>query len=186
MNSSLQKFKMSKVKYSVTHVQNQKAIDALFVLYELHDSLKSKKGEKLVMNQKDFEKDVIKPLERLFLSRIERPKRTINPLGTEKEVSPAFIKIYRRLEEKGADLSEIEKAKEKKKASQITAYKMMNIYVKHFGLKNGQKAKNFPLDDFLKGCFDDNVLEELYLKNNSETITQGHLNKLASLLLIKN
>lgn len=177
---------MSKIKYSVTSIQNQKAINALFVLYELHESLKSKQSNNIEIKKKDFEKDVIKPLEKLFLSKIEKPQRTTNSLGIEKDVSPTFFKIYHRLEEKGADLSEIEKAKDKKKASQITAYKMMNLYVRHFSLKEGKKAKNFPLDDFLKGCFDDDVLDKLYLKNNGDTITQGNLNKLASLLLIKN
>lgn len=181
----VQNTRMSKVKYSVTPLQDQKALDALLILYELHQSLKSKKEEKSI-NPKDFEKKVIKPLEKLFLSRIEKPQRTTNPLEKEKDISPTFIKIYDRLERKGADLSEIEEAKEKKKASQITAYKMMNIYVRHFNLKQGQKSKNLPLDDFLKGCFDDEVLNELYSKTDGETITQGSLNKLASLLLIKN
>lgn len=177
---------MSKVKYSVTPLQDQKALDALLILYDLQQSLKAKEEE--IIHPKDFEKQVIKPLEKLFLSRIEkspRPKAT-NPLEKEKDVSSTFLKIYDKLERKGADLSDIEKAKEKEKASQITAYKMMNIYVKHFDLKQGKKLKEFYLDDFLKGCFDDKILNELYEKTNSEKITQGSLNKLASFLLIKN
>jgi hypothetical protein len=161
-------------------------MDALFNLYKFHDSLKTK--EKIVIKQGEFERDIIKPLEKLFLSKAENKEHATKPtaLQNEKNVSPTFIKIYHRLEDKGADLSGIGDVMKSKKASQITAYKMMNIYVKHFDLKEGIKSRLFVLDDFLKGCFDDDVLSELHAKNNSEMISQGQLNKLASLLLDKN
>jgi hypothetical protein len=173
---------MSKVKYSATSLQDEKAVNALIYLYKFHNSIKSK--ERVVVTEKEFERDVIKPLEKLLSSRTQREKSNRATHLTEKRgIRKEFVKIYNRLENNGANLSNIASAKQEEQATLQTCYKLLNIYVAHFNLKGGKKSKTFALDPFLEGCFSSSLLSELYEKNEGDVISQGQLMKLASLLL---
>lgn len=175
-----------RVRYSITADANKKLLNAYNVLLNISLSLEDDQISKAVgIKKSTFDKDVIKPVEKLMMSSIKENKVSLRPnvFVKPRTIKPAFVKIYNRLEESDADVSQIMYDQKNKISSLADASKMMRLYVSHFDLKKGHKTLKFHLDSFLSQTFEEQTLYAIYDKNGDKIISQGQLQTLATMLV---
>lgn len=170
-----------KIRYAVTPSANKKLLEAYVSISKLSNMME-KTGIKDI-SKKDFDRTIMKPIETLIMSETKRKTVHHDTFSAKRTVTSGFIKIYRKLEKEGSDVSDINYDEENETCSMVDASKMMRLYISYFDLKGGEKTSRFPLDPFLKKVFSKESLHKLYTKNGDEVVTHGQLQTLAFLLV---
>lgn len=168
----------SKIRYSITPVANKKLMRSYITIKDLSESLEN---TSLDMSKKEFDKIVVKPVEALINSKVH--SKQSNSFAKKRTVTSSFVKIYKKLQKEGVNMSSVDFDEENEVSSLSSASKMMRLYISHFDLKGGKKTSKFPLDPFLSRQFSNEALGTLYRKNQGDIITQGQIQTLASLLV---
>lgn len=165
-----------KMKYVVSRTVNRNMLMAVDLLKEL----KSNNNISNISNA-DFEALIIKPLDKFLDGRIvKKQHERANPFDIPRDVTDSFTKLLSILKRQGADVTDV-KVKDGQ-SSLSSASKLLRMYVSNNLEKNG---KQIVLDSTLKNLFSENQIQELYNKNKGSFITQGQIQKLASLLVTK-
>jgi hypothetical protein len=170
-----------KIRYAITPSANKKLLEAYVSISKLSNMME-KTGIKDI-SKKDFDRTILKPIETLIMSETKRKNVHHDTFSAKRTVTSGFVKIYRRLEKEGSDVSDIHYDEENETCSMVDASRMMRLYVSYFDLKGGEKTSRFPLDSFLKRVFSKDSLQKLYTTNGAEVVTHGQLQTLAFLLV---
>lgn len=156
-----------KIKYAVTRTVNRNMLVAIDLLREL----KNNNSISNISNA-DFEALIIKPLDKFLDGRVVKKQQDrANPFDTPRNITEPFIKLLNILEQQDIDLTGIKV--DNNQSSLSSASKLLRIYISNNLEKNG---KQIVLDS----------TQELYDRNKGRFITQGQIQKLASLLVTKN
>lgn len=165
-----------KVKYIVSKTVNRNMLVAIDLLKEL----KSNNGISNISNA-DFEFLIIKPLDKFLDGRvIKKHQERINPFDTPRDITNSFTELLSILKRQGVDITSI-KVKDNQ-SSLSSASKLLRMYISGNLERNG---KQIILDSTLRNLFSKRQIQELYNKNGGDFITQGQIQKLASLLVTK-
>lgn len=165
-----------KIKYVVSRTVNRNMLVAIDLLKEL-------KSNNSISNisDADLEMLIIKPFDRFIDGRVVRKQQErANPFDTPRDVTEPFTKLLSMLKHRDMDLSSIRV--DGNQSSLSSASKLLRMYISNNLERNGRQIV---LDAFLKSLFPRKQIQDLYDKNGGSFITQGQIQKLASLLVIK-
>jgi len=165
-----------KAKYVVSRTVNRNMLVAVDLIKELKSS-----GSITNISNSDFESLIIKPLDKFLDGRvIRKPQERSNPFDTPRDVTESFIKLLNILKRQGMDITDIRV--KNNQSSLSSASKLLRMYVSSNLEKSG---KQIILDSTLRSLFTEKDIQQLCDKNGGNFITQGQIQKLASLLVIK-
>nr|PNR39210.1 hypothetical protein PHYPA_019488 [Physcomitrium patens] len=165
-----------KIKYVVSRTVNRNMLVAI-------DLLKQLKNTNNISNisSADFDALITEPLDKFLDGRIvKKQQERANPFDTPRDVTDSFIKLLNVLKRQGADVTAI-KVKDNQ-SSLSSASKLLRMYISNNLEKNGRRIV---LDSTLENLFSEDQIQDLYNKNKGDFITQGQIQKLASLLVTK-
>lgn len=165
-----------RVKYVVSRTVNRNMLVAVDLLKEL----KSSNGIDSISSL-DFEVLIIKPLDKFIDGRvIKKQQERANPFDTPRNVTDSFIELLSILNRQGVDVADV--SIKDNQSSLSSASKLLRVYISN---NLERKGKRIMLDSTLSNLFPKKQVQELYDKNKGDFITQGQIQKLASLLVTK-